>query len=217
MTNTMTTHDAQRRLFAAALAIGGLAFATKAPAAALAASEHKHDAAPGLKISMEEYTTPAITVVRDDGRRVSLASEIDDGRPVLLNFIFTTCPGICPVMSQVFSQFQERVGDEREKLHMVSISIDPEQDTPQRLRAYAKKFSAGRQWQHYTGTVEASVQAQRAFNAYRGDKMNHDPLTLMRSAPGKPWLRIEGFASPLVLVEQYVGLAALCESKTAQK
>ena len=212
----MNTHDLQRRRLVAGLALGGWSFAGAA-ATTPVAPEHRHAVTPGLKITLEDYATPSVAVVRDDGRRVSLASEIDDGRPVLLNFIFTTCPGICPVMSQVFSQFQERVGDEREKLHMVSISIDPEQDTPARLRAYAQKFSAGRYWQHYTGTVEASIQAQKAFNAYRGDKMNHDPLTLMRSAPGKPWLRIEGFASPIDLVEQYVGLAALCESKTAQK
>ena len=213
----MTTRPLQRRRFiAAGLGLGCWSLAGAAPSKPVA-TEHVHVVKPGLTITLEEYVMPAVTLVRDDGHRVSLASEIDDGRPVLLNFIFTTCPGICPVMSQVFSQFQERIGAEREKLHMVSISIDPEQDTPARLRAYAKKFEAGPQWQYYTGTAEASVQAQKAFNAYRGDKMSHDPLTLMRSALGKPWLRIEGFASPIDLVEQYVGLAALCEGETALK
>ena len=80
---------------------------------------------------------------------------------------------------------------------------------------YAKRFSAGNQWRHYTGTVEASVAAQRAFNAYRGDKMNHDPLTLMRAAPGKPWVRIDGFATPGDLLEQYLRVAAMCEADKA--
>jgi protein SCO1/2 len=115
-------------------------------------------------------------------------------------------------MSQVFSRFQSRLGAQRDKVHMVSISIDPEQDTPTRLRAYAKQFGAGSQWRHYTGTVGASIAAQKAFDAYRGDKMSHDPLTLMRAAPGKPWVRIDGFATPDDLMAQYVELAAMCET-----
>lgn len=174
-------------------------------------SAHRHALANGLKISMVDYSVPDLWLVRDDGRKVLLPKELDDGRLLVLNFVYTTCPGICPLMSQVFSQFQSRLGAEREKVHMVSISIDPEQDTPARLRDYAKRFSAGSQWRHYTGTVEASIAAQKAFNAYGGDKMSHDPLTLMRAAPGKPWVRIDGFATPDDLLEQYIRVAAMCE------
>jgi protein SCO1/2 len=191
-----------------------------APAFAHDASEakaHHHKVSAGLKVTMADYAVPEVRLVRDDGKTVALSKELDDGRPVVLNFVYTTCPGICPVMSQVFSQFQERLGGERDKVHMVSISIDPEQDTPARLREYAKKFSAGSQWRHYTGTVAASVTAQKAFNAYRGDKMSHDPLTLMRAAPGKPWIRIDGFATADDLLEQYLGLAAMCDTATAAK
>lgn len=175
---------------------------------------HEHKVAVGLKVTMADYVVPDVWLVRDDGKKVTLPKELADGRPVVLNFIYTTCPGICPVMSQVFSQFQERLGADRDKVHMVSISIDPEQDTPARLRAYAAKFSAGSQWRHYTSTVAASVVAQKAFDSYRGDKMSHDPLTLMRAAPGKPWVRIDGFASADDLLEQYIGLAAMCDTTT---
>ena len=182
-----------------------------------AGEKHAHDLSHSgsFKLTVVDYRVPELMLVRDDGRKVSLSSEIDDGRPVVLNFIYTTCPGICPLMSQVFSEFQARLGAESSKVHMVSISIDPEQDTPARLRAYAQKFSAGAQWQHYTGTTAASVAAQKAFDAYRGDKMSHDPLTLMRPAPGKPWVRIDGFATGVELVQQYLQLAALCERKPA--
>jgi cytochrome oxidase Cu insertion factor (SCO1/SenC/PrrC family) len=97
---------------------------------------HQHSAAKGLKVSMADYVTPQLSLVRDDGKKVSLPNEIDDGRIVVLNFIYTTWPGICSMMSQVFSQFQERLGADRDKVHMVSISIDPEQDTPARLRVF---------------------------------------------------------------------------------
>jgi protein SCO1/2 len=85
----------------------------------------------------------------------------------------------------------------------MSISIDPEEDTPARLREYARKFHAGPEWQHYTGTPEASLAAQRAFNVWRGDKMSHAPIILVRAAPGKPWLRIQGFVTPSELLQQY--------------
>lgn len=202
-------------MFATVFALGATTLAAPAFAAGSAdATVHKHASKKGLKVSMENYVTPQLWLVRDDGKKVSLPKELDDGRMVVLNFIYTTCPGICPVMSHVFSQFQDRLGAERDKVHMVSISIDPEQDTPARLRDYAGKFGAGKQWQHYTGTVEASVLAQKAFDAYRGDKMSHDPLTLMRPAPGKPWIRVDGFASAEDLMEQYVAMAAMCETTT---
>lgn len=158
--------------------------------------------------SVREYAVPTVRLVRDDGKVVSLPDEMDDGRPILLNFIFTTCTDICPMMSSVFAQFERRLGSEAEKVHLMSISIDPEQDTTERLLEYARKFHAGPEWQHYTGTRAASITAQRAFDVYRGGKMSHSVVTLMRAAPGKPWLRIEGFVTPDDLVHDYRELLA---------
>ena len=141
------------------------------------------------------YAIPAVDLVRDDGKTVSLPAELDDGRPVVLNFIYTSCSTICPLSSQVFAQFQRALGAKHESVHLVSISTDPEQDSPAHLRAYAQQFHAERGWDHYTGTMAASIAVQRAFGAYHGDKMSHAPLTLMRAAPGKPWVRLDGFAT----------------------
>jgi protein SCO1/2 len=158
--------------------------------------------------STADYTLPRVELVRDDGMVVALPAELDDGRPVVLNFIFTTCAGICPLMSQVLSQAQQRLGAQREQVHIVSISLDPEQDTPARLRDYAKRFKAGPQWRHYTGTVEASIAVQRAFDVYRGDKMNHTPVTFLRAGPGKPWVRIDGYATGEELAAEVRDLVA---------
>jgi protein SCO1/2 len=133
---------------------------------------------------------------------------MDDGRPVVLNFIFTSCSSVCPLLSQVFEQFAEKLGPDRAKVHLMSISIDPEQDTPARLREYARKFNAGAEWQHYTGTVQASLATQRAFGVDRGDKMSHPAVTLLRAAPGMPWLRLDGFITPAELLDQYRQLSA---------
>lgn len=164
---------------------------------------HHHDMAPGTTRTTADYALPPVTLVRDDGKSVSLADELNDGRPVLLTFIYTSCTTICPMVSQTFEQLQEQLGSERDKVHIVSISIDPEEDTPARLKSYAERFGAGPEWQYYTGTVDASVAAQRAFNVYRGDKMNHTAVAFLRAAPGKPWLRLDGLATPDELLSAY--------------
>lgn len=149
---------------------------------------------------MENYKVPDIKMVREDGASVSLAHELNDGRPVILNFIYTTCTTICPVTSHIFAELQDKLGSGRDQVHMVSISIDPEQDTPAVLSKYAQKFGAGAQWRFYTGTIDASITAQRAFDVYRGDKMTHNPVTFIRIAPEQPWLRIDGFAKAAELL-----------------
>ncbi|WP_428983263.1 SCO family protein [Paraburkholderia diazotrophica] len=164
---------------------------------------HHHEMAPGTTRTTVDYTLPPVTLVRDDGKAVSLVDELNDGRPVVLTFIYTSCTTICPMISQTLEQLQDELGSERDKVHIVSISIDPEEDTPARLKAYAERFGAGPQWQYYTGTVEASIAAQRAFNVYRGDKMNHTAVAFFRAAPGKPWLRLDGLATPDELLSAY--------------
>jgi protein SCO1/2 len=185
---------------------GAALLALAAPGALAAAADDAP--APALVRSVREYTVPSVQLVRADGKAVSLPDEMNDGRPVVMNFIFTTCPGICPLMSSVFSQLQRRLGPDADKVHLMSISIDPEQDTPARLQEYAHRYHAGPAWQYYTGTLTASVTAQRAFDVYRGGKMSHSAVTLMRAAPGKPWLRIEGFATSDDLLRDYRELVA---------
>ena len=170
-----------------------------------AAHQHDHSAmaATELKRSEASYSIPPLTLVRQDGKKVSVAAELDDGRPVLLQFMYTSCTTICPVTTQMFSRVQDRLGKAHEKFHMLSISVDPEYDTPVRLNSFAKKLAAGPQWQFYGGTLEASVTLQKAFDSFRGDKMNHVPVTFLRAAPGKPWIRIDGLRTPEDIIREY--------------
>ena len=93
-------------------------------------------------------------MVRQTGESISLPEELNDGRPVVLNFIFTSCGAICPLMTQTMASFQRLLGPDSGKVHIVSISIDPEEDTPARLRDYAREYHAGTGWTFYTGTPE---------------------------------------------------------------
>jgi protein SCO1/2 len=178
----------------------------------LAAEDHQHHqhhqhlqaaAKQEATRSSADYRLESVKLVRADGSRIEFPADIDDGRPVFVNFIYTTCTAICPVMTQIFSAFEKKLGAEASRVRLVSISIDPEQDTPKRLAAYARQYAAGPDWSFYTGTVAASVAVQKAFAAYRGDKMNHTPLTLIRPAPGKSWIRLDGFATPDDLMKEY--------------
>jgi protein SCO1 len=174
-------------------------------------------ASAGGVIATRDYKVPDVRLVRDDGRSVSLPQEMNDGRLVVLNFIFTTCSSVCPLMSQILAQFQQGLGADRDRVHIMSISIDPEEDTPARLREYAHKFHAGPEWQHYTGTVEASVAAQRAFGVYRGDKMSHAVVTLLRAAPDQPWRRMEGLVTPEDLLIEYRRLVSAPQASLATR
>jgi protein SCO1/2 len=188
-----------------AVALAGTALRVRA------GDDHQHhhhhqpaaDAAPGHARQVAQYRLPTVELVRADGARVSFPQEIDDGRPVVLNFIYTSCTAICPILSQGFAEFQRKLGDEREQVRMVSISIDPEQDTPKRLAAYAERHDAGAQWGFYTGSSAASVSLQKAFQAWFGGKMHHRPVTFLRAAPGQPWVRLDGFISPDELLAEY--------------
>src|ERR1043165_3540276 len=97
----------------------------------------------GFTRTVASYDVPDVSLVDMNGARVCLGSVLKYDGPVLLQFIVTTCPTICPVMSGTFSAAQERLGAGAARARMVSISIDPEQDTPERLREYARKFKAG--------------------------------------------------------------------------
>lgn len=156
---------------------------------------HHHMAIPSYARTVANYAVPDVTLVREDGKTVQLGQELDDGRSVVLSFIYTSCTTVCPMTSATLSQLQEKLGPTRDLVHLVSISIDPEFDTPARLRDYAAKYGAGPEWQHYTGSLAASQRSQRAFDVYRGNKMDHVPVTLVRIKPGMPWVRIDGFAT----------------------
>jgi protein SCO1/2 len=200
---------------AKALIIAGVLAGVLLPrhaARAAQGEEHHHHHLPvaetPYQATTRDYALPDLALVRSDGTEVRFPADIDDGRPVLLNFIYTTCTAICPLLSQTFAAFQSRLGPEVAQVHMVSVSIDPEQDTPARLAEYAERYGAGPQWTYYTGTLEASIALQKAFEAYYGDKMNHRPVAFLRLAPGQPWVRLEGFATPDDLVREYRQLMA---------
>lgn len=170
-------------------------------------TQHQHAATAGgperYRRSVHHYSIPEVTLIDSDGAEVFLPDALDSGSPTMVNFIFTSCTTICPVMSVTFSQSREALEAERDDVKMISISIDPEHDTPKRLHEYALQFKAGAKWRFLTGNVSDILTVQKAFDAYRGTKMSHQPFTLMRVSIDKPWIRLDGFASAADLVAEY--------------
>lgn len=218
-------HTSRLSALAATLILAGLA---AAPAATFAHGEgdqmdmqnmpgmqgmHAHhmmmmDHKAGIMRSSASYQVPDVKLVDTSGKEVSLRAALDSDGPVMLNFIFTTCSTICPMLTATFSQVQSQLDAAGEPVKLVSISIDPENDTPAKLREYAQKYHAGPNWKMLTGSLESSIAVQRAFDAYRGDKMNHEPVTYMRPGKGKPWVRLDGLASAGDLMKEYRQMVA---------
>ncbi|CAD5373335.1 putative Cytochrome oxidase biogenesis protein Sco1/SenC/PrrC, copper metallochaperone [Rubrivivax sp. A210] len=171
---------------------------------------HAAHAAASTAVRRSEATLEpaAVNMLSQDGQRLDFAKLLDDGRPVVLNFIYTSCTAICPVTSQVFRETRELLGRDRNAVRMVSVSIDPDHDTPKRLAAYAQRFGQAGTWTFLTGSQADSVAIQKSFKAYQGDKMNHLPVTFLRAAPGKPWVRLDGFASPNALAAEVQAMLA---------
>jgi len=155
------------------------------------------------KTSVQLYDTPEVALTDEQGAGVSLRALLDGPGPVALNFIFTTCTTICPVMTATFSKMRRELGPEGEGLSLVSISIDPEHDTPNVLGAYAARYGAGSGWRFLTGDAGAILRVLKAFDAFTGSKMNHRPVTFFKAATSRSWFRIEGLASGSDLAAEY--------------
>ena len=153
--------------------------------------------------SVNTYHTPDITLLDQEGREVGLAPLLDGSSPVALNFIFTSCATVCPVMTATFSQMHRALGEDAGGLRTVSITIDPEHDTPRVLQSYAQRFNAKQGWQFLTGDADEILKVQRAFDAYTGNKTNHRPFTLLRNGDSASWVRIDGLASGTELATEY--------------
>lgn len=147
---------------------------------------------PGYKITEVAVAVPDVTLTGTDGRPVPLRALLGDDRPVMLQFIFTTCPTICPLLTGISATVRDDLGKDREKIRAISITIDPEHDTPSVLREYAANFDADPEWLFLTGSLPDVVTVQKAFGSYLGNKMNHPPYTFLRRSPRDSWVRVDG-------------------------
>lgn len=111
------------------------------------------------------YPAANFTLSDQDSQPFSLASA--RGKVILLDFIFTRCPGPCPLLSLKFSRLQKQLGDRLGKnVMLLSVTIDPRHDTPEVLRDYAKRYEANLNgWKFLTGSTRDTILTATAFGA----------------------------------------------------
>ncbi len=153
--------------------------------------------------SIESYTVPDVTLVDQNGKKIPFKSYVETDQPVVLDFIYATCTTICPVLSASFLNLQNRLGPDAPKARLISITIDPEHDTPKIMKDYLKRYRAKPGWDFLTGSRADIDRVMRAFNAYIPDKMSHYQLTLIRSPRDGKWVRIKELISSQELLEEF--------------
>ncbi|GFO59632.1 hypothetical protein GMST_19570 [Geomonas silvestris] len=157
----------------------------------------------GYDRTLADYNVPNVTLINQDGQKVNLRQLLESGKPVIVDFIFTTCTTICPVLSAGFSNLRRTLGDEAHKVQLVSISIDPENDRPEKLKTYLERFGGPEGWEFLTGSREEVGRVLRAFNAFVVDKMSHEPLYLLHAPNAPQWVRIKGLIKKSDLLNEY--------------
>jgi cytochrome oxidase Cu insertion factor (SCO1/SenC/PrrC family) len=99
------------------------------------------------------------TLSDQDGNQISLRDY--SGDVVVVMFIFTRCPDVCPVTTQNLGEVSDILGDEMDGVTFLSISVDPEYDTQERLKSFAQKH--GVDWPHLSGSLEESEKVWENF------------------------------------------------------
>lgn len=104
------------------------------------------------------------------GRAVTLSSQ--QGKVVVLSFLYTHCPDVCPLTAEVFRQAQQKLSDtERDRTVFIAISVDPRQDTPEAVQGFAKDHGLAKSFLFLVG---GQAQLQPVWSAY-GVRIETDP------------------------------------------
>jgi len=157
-----------------------------------------------------------LPMVDQDGTFRRFRSEVVGGRLVVMDFVFTTCTTICPVLSSKMARLQERLGDRLgREVFLVSVSVDPARDGPPQLLAYSKKWKARQGWS-FLGGKPADVEAVlKGMGAYTANFANHPPMFLVGDGRTGKWTRLNGFPEVDQLLKQVDTLAAARAEKSA--
>lgn len=173
-----------------------------------------------MKAQAEQKAQAAILEIGDarlitqDGETKSLSSDIVGDRIVVVDFVYTTCTTICPVLSAVLMQVQDQLGDRLgTEVMLVSISVDPQRDTPARLKDYSSKLRARDGWMWLTGNKDAVDEVLKDFGAYTPNFEDHPAMVLVGDGTTGEWSRFLGFPGANHIVDKINEFAA---ARTAQ-
>lgn len=136
-----------------------------------------------------------VELLDQDGRAVRFYTDILKNKVVIINTFFTTCTSICPPLNRNFEKLQEALGDRLGKdAFLISISVDPETDTPTRLKEYGKRFHARPGWLFLTGKKENVNWALYKLGQYVETKDDHTSILIIGNEPKGLWKKAFGLA-----------------------
>ncbi len=137
------------------------------------------------------YRVPAVTLLNQRAEPVRLADFLLSGKPLMLEFIFTSCTTLCPNQSVLFANFQNKL-DDPQQVQLLSITVDPETDTPEVLRNYLQRYQAKPGWDFLTGSKADIQQVMTAFDIKPSDMITLESSLLLRAPKSGQWSRIDG-------------------------
>ena len=143
----------------------------------------------------KKLSIPDVEVLDQEGNALHFYSDLIKDKTVAINFIFTNCTTICPPLAATFARVQREMGDRVGKdVHLISISVDPLTDTPERLKAWGAKFKAGPGWTFVTGTKPEMDRLLNALGASVSRREDHTPALIIGNDAKGVWTRTYGLA-----------------------
>jgi protein SCO1/2 len=164
--------------------------------------DHSHiSKRPEASSPAEKYFTD-VELINQDGKKVRFYSDVLKGKTVVVNAFFTSCTSVCPPMNRNMEKIQEAFGERVGRdVFLVSITVDPEVDTPARMKEYAQKFHAGAGWIFLTGKKENLDWALYKLGQYVEKKDDHKTIFIIGNEPTGLWKKAFGMANVAELVQ----------------
>src|SRR5258706_2554703 len=133
-----------------------------------------------------------VTLLDENGKQQRLYSDLLQGKIVIINSFFGTCKDSCPVMARNLARIQESLGDRMGRdVFLLSITVDPETDTPERLRAYAQQMKAKPGWLFLTGAKDNVNFALGKLGLYTEEKQGPLTMFIIGNEPTGLWKKTQ--------------------------
>jgi len=149
---------------------------------------------------------PNVELISHEGQRLKFFDDVIKDKVVMLNFIYTSCVDSCPLETARLRQVQKLLGDRIGKdVFLYSITIDPDNDTPEILADYAKKFNAGPGWLFLWGTEPDVTQLRKKFGIYestediKANLTDHIISLVIGNQKTGQWIKGSAFDTPQLL------------------
>lgn len=151
---------------------------------------------------------PNVKVKAQDGRELRFYDDVIKNRIVLLNFMFTSCKDLCPRATERLKKVKALLGDRVGKdVFLVSITVDPAVDTPERLERYAQEHHTGPGWTFLTGSEEDLRSIRERLGFRSEDKMDHAGIITFGNEATGTWASIPALVEPQQIVQTFQRIA----------